>query len=513
MPKICIVTTPNRDFNALFDYIEKVYSPNKPASRYYRDGVPYGMRHHDHRFEWTREEFRAWAVKSADEHGYDVAFCGAGGLGRGLVLNGAGKVDDILQDAATACSDDENKLAIHSKSSWDILPKLINESNDIDHQSIVRRVFGDCTQIAVFVIKEENQHILDEFQTVNKQCTNDLLPTVFYQEYPFQPDEFPITLQNALKYIMENRLEHLIPDIVSEQWRKNDWEYSRDRKSGYISDLISSTANHDISPESKVRYFSSTTSGQWDVKKLEIIVTAQSLWEDSNSLRRACHYNYGAFCEIIDTAVLKFGMLIIPIIVSLLKLLTVFSDGSPDVELNESDEANTEPRPEIFSHLENGSTVMTAKFSANEPHQFPTDDLFDIPGPLSTDKSPSFLPPIDGNNEIESSPTDDDNVEEDLFDSNFFYNYADYDRLKSYDTVIEWVPISQDCGKIRLPKSTIEDGTLYLGSEEGERLIRIIFFGPRRNCTEFEDSNKYSDQDEKWESQSENDSIPDFVTP
>ena len=32
------------------------------------------MRHEDHRFEWTRSEFKSWAMRVADEHGYNVDF-------------------------------------------------------------------------------------------------------------------------------------------------------------------------------------------------------------------------------------------------------------------------------------------------------------------------------------------------------------------------------------------------------------------------------------------------------
>lgn len=42
-PKVAIITTPNAEFNALF--------PNLA------DG---GMRHPDHKFEWTRREFEDW---------------------------------------------------------------------------------------------------------------------------------------------------------------------------------------------------------------------------------------------------------------------------------------------------------------------------------------------------------------------------------------------------------------------------------------------------------------------
>lgn len=56
-PKGVIVTTPNREYNVLF--------PSLAAGR---------LRHPDHRFEWTRAEFRAWAERVAAEYGYGVRF-------------------------------------------------------------------------------------------------------------------------------------------------------------------------------------------------------------------------------------------------------------------------------------------------------------------------------------------------------------------------------------------------------------------------------------------------------
>lgn len=53
-PRHVFVTTPNREYNVLFEGIK-----------------PGAMRHRDHRFEWTREEFRNWAERVASEHGYD----------------------------------------------------------------------------------------------------------------------------------------------------------------------------------------------------------------------------------------------------------------------------------------------------------------------------------------------------------------------------------------------------------------------------------------------------------
>jgi 3' terminal RNA ribose 2'-O-methyltransferase Hen1 len=60
-PGAVIVTTPNREYNVLFENMQ-----------------PDAMRHPDHRFEWTRAEFRHWAESVALAHGYAVRFEGIG---------------------------------------------------------------------------------------------------------------------------------------------------------------------------------------------------------------------------------------------------------------------------------------------------------------------------------------------------------------------------------------------------------------------------------------------------
>jgi 3' terminal RNA ribose 2'-O-methyltransferase Hen1 len=54
-PAVVIVTTPNAEYNVHYEGLT-------------------GMRHSDHRFEWTRAEFRQWATRVASGHGYQVAF-------------------------------------------------------------------------------------------------------------------------------------------------------------------------------------------------------------------------------------------------------------------------------------------------------------------------------------------------------------------------------------------------------------------------------------------------------
>ncbi|MFC8514766.1 3' terminal RNA ribose 2'-O-methyltransferase Hen1 [Streptomyces sp. NPDC057257] len=56
-PRTVLVTTPNVEYNVRWESL--------PAGH---------VRHGDHRFEWTREEFRAWAGAVAERHGYDVEF-------------------------------------------------------------------------------------------------------------------------------------------------------------------------------------------------------------------------------------------------------------------------------------------------------------------------------------------------------------------------------------------------------------------------------------------------------
>ncbi|MEU6530145.1 3' terminal RNA ribose 2'-O-methyltransferase Hen1 [Streptomyces sp. NPDC046928] len=60
-PRTVLVTTPNVEYNVRWESL--------PAGH---------VRHGDHRFEWTREEFRAWAGTVAERHGYGVEFVPVG---------------------------------------------------------------------------------------------------------------------------------------------------------------------------------------------------------------------------------------------------------------------------------------------------------------------------------------------------------------------------------------------------------------------------------------------------
>jgi len=54
-PHAVVLTTPNVEYNARFETL--------PAGK---------LRHKDHRFEWTRDQFRSWAEGIARQYGYEV---------------------------------------------------------------------------------------------------------------------------------------------------------------------------------------------------------------------------------------------------------------------------------------------------------------------------------------------------------------------------------------------------------------------------------------------------------
>lgn len=60
-PKTIVIATPNREYNAAW---EKIGTEK--------------LRHYDHRFEWTREEFQNWAKRIGARFHYQVWFLGIG---------------------------------------------------------------------------------------------------------------------------------------------------------------------------------------------------------------------------------------------------------------------------------------------------------------------------------------------------------------------------------------------------------------------------------------------------
>jgi len=60
-PDTVLVSTPNAEYNIHYDNLQ-----------------PGAVRHRDHRFEWTRAQFAAWASQTARNYGYQVRFAPIG---------------------------------------------------------------------------------------------------------------------------------------------------------------------------------------------------------------------------------------------------------------------------------------------------------------------------------------------------------------------------------------------------------------------------------------------------
>lgn len=66
-PKTVVITTPNQEFNIMWEQLDAE-----------------DMRHEDHRFEWTRSEFSAWAQRICERYGYEVHISPIGDEAEGI---------------------------------------------------------------------------------------------------------------------------------------------------------------------------------------------------------------------------------------------------------------------------------------------------------------------------------------------------------------------------------------------------------------------------------------------
>lgn len=91
-PNVIVLTTPNRDYNAHWETL------------------PEGeMRHKDHRFEWSRDEFSSWAQSVANRFGYSVRIEPMGDIDGDLGAPSQMAVFTREENHGTDCSEDRQK--------------------------------------------------------------------------------------------------------------------------------------------------------------------------------------------------------------------------------------------------------------------------------------------------------------------------------------------------------------------------------------------------------------------
>ncbi|CAB58157.1 small RNA 2'-O-methyltransferase Hen1 [Schizosaccharomyces pombe] len=154
-PNVCVVSTPNFEFNTIFEKLSTLTS--SISSR-----TSTNFRHPEHVFEWDRKEFAKWAYKICKRYPeYTVEFTGCG------LLNDLIDGDDLLHFRPSS-------------------------------------TYGFCTQIAVFhqsknnaashcFLKDQNSSIL-----LYKKIT-----------YPFMEQLFPPTVQQFMNLLKKAFFDHL----------------------------------------------------------------------------------------------------------------------------------------------------------------------------------------------------------------------------------------------------------------------------------------------------------------
>lgn len=77
LPRILIVSTPNYEYNVILQKSSLSRQEEDPDDKIQSQACKF--RNHDHKFEWTREQFNHWATELAARHNYSVVFSGVGG--------------------------------------------------------------------------------------------------------------------------------------------------------------------------------------------------------------------------------------------------------------------------------------------------------------------------------------------------------------------------------------------------------------------------------------------------
>lgn len=107
-PKILIVSTPNYEYNVILQRSNLSSQEDDPDDKSQSQTCKF--RNHDHKFEWTREQFNHWASELAKKHNYSVEFSGVGGSGD-VEPGFASQIAVFRMGATTTLFDNSPKVA------------------------------------------------------------------------------------------------------------------------------------------------------------------------------------------------------------------------------------------------------------------------------------------------------------------------------------------------------------------------------------------------------------------
>ncbi|PON35087.1 3'-RNA ribose 2'-O-methyltransferase, Hen [Parasponia andersonii] len=107
-PKILIVSTPNYEYNVILQGSNLSSQEEDPDDKGQSQACKF--RNHDHKFEWTREQFNHWASDLATKHNYSVEFGGVGGSA-GVEPGFASQIAVFRSGTAPILLDDSQNIA------------------------------------------------------------------------------------------------------------------------------------------------------------------------------------------------------------------------------------------------------------------------------------------------------------------------------------------------------------------------------------------------------------------
>ncbi|CAL1545603.1 unnamed protein product [Lymnaea stagnalis] len=202
-PKLCIVTTPNSEFNVLF-----------------KNSDPNGFRHWDHKFEWNRQEFQQWCQGVCEEYGYTVEFTGVGFLSK----QDTHHLGPCSQAAIFLQQHDEETSGKHMSTSHTEPYELIADSDfpyEKDVLTLEEKIDIEVNySLRFFVASQRNDPAFESGETMAVEVSR----IAKFPNVKSLCDENGVraSLNRSLHKLSDDGLYILVTDLASEEGREDE---------------------------------------------------------------------------------------------------------------------------------------------------------------------------------------------------------------------------------------------------------------------------------------------------
>ncbi|PWN36091.1 uncharacterized protein FA14DRAFT_51709 [Meira miltonrushii] len=192
-PKEVIITTPNYSFNVKFKNDQHRSTKYKdPTGR--TDRV---FRHSDHKFEWTKNEFRSWIEKIAEKYEYQAKF---DEVGKGYQRIDGEKQEDLTDGEDARCA---SQCCILTR----IWPKEQSESSIAQESEVSYRTAYTFMASDIQVCEDEGFDTFeDAFEDLAIETEEGLMANLYQ-----------IWLDEEVRKAYHGRLESFLPNAKSMQ--------------------------------------------------------------------------------------------------------------------------------------------------------------------------------------------------------------------------------------------------------------------------------------------------------